>query len=364
MANIENASPLTARLRVTGERLAGPIPPRIFGNFMEHLGFSADGGVLAHALANPTFEHDHRLKPNTVQELLRTGRLLVRFFQSGADPDVFPDCWSPGVGATGFGASVLDDFSAARVPFPWAPLGQDESVSPAPGRIGGGVRLRGGAWQPELHVGETILLDDGPSGVRQGVFLPFQRCLGYRGDLWVRMASGDPAAFGRVEVGLRRRLSDHARGRRAGECLALQSLLLQEPGWQKVVFHLRMAEERVTPGEPVDFFVRWLPADAGDLVLDRAMLLPDDAVEGIFDPDVLHLVKDWQVPLLRWPGGNFVSHYHWRDGVGPLDRRPTRPNYAWGGLETNFMGTGEFIRFCRLVGAEPHIAVNTGHGIA
>jgi alpha-N-arabinofuranosidase len=66
-------------------------------------------------------------------------------------------------------------------------------------------------------------------------------------------------------------------------------------------------------------------------------------------------------PLLRY-GGNFSSGYHWRDGVGPLDSRPTRLNAAWGIPEYNEFGTDEFMEFCRLVGALPQICLNMGSG--
>jgi alpha-N-arabinofuranosidase len=66
--------------------------------------------------------------------------------------------------------------------------------------------------------------------------------------------------------------------------------------------------------------------------------------------------------LLRWPGGNFVSAYHWQDGVGPVAQRPTLPNYAWGGIEPNTFGTDEFIDFCQAVGCEPVICINAGTG--
>ncbi|MCJ7549347.1 MAG: alpha-N-arabinofuranosidase, partial [Anaerolineae bacterium] len=96
-------------------------------------------------------------------------------------------------------------------------------------------------------------------------------------------------------------------------------------------------------------------------VLDRVQLYPEDHIGGA-DPDVIRMLKDSHLPLLRWPGGNFVSGYHWRDGVGPVDARPTRPNPAWEGLEFNLFGTDEFIAFCREVGCEPMVCVNAGNG--
>ena len=78
--------------------------------------------------------------------------------------------------------------------------------------------------------------------------------------------------------------------------------------------------------------------------------------------DVLDLLKEMRISVLRWPGGNFVSNYHWRDGVGPRDGRPTRAEIAWGGLESNRFGTNEFIEYCRQLGAEPYICLNMGSG--
>jgi alpha-N-arabinofuranosidase len=66
--------------------------------------------------------------------------------------------------------------------------------------------------------------------------------------------------------------------------------------------------------------------------------------------------------VYRWPGGNFVSGYDWRDGIGPRDRRPPRKNPAWKGIEHNDFGIDEFMTFCRLLGTEPFVTVNSGLG--
>jgi len=350
---------ITAQLSVfPSQALPGAVSPRIFGNFLEHLGYAVDGGILAYALANPTFERDPNLNPEQVKALLNAGKLLTRFYLQGRDSQVFPEHWSPGIGATGFGVCALDDARAENIPFPWAALGAAGAASPAVGRIGGALRLRGIAWEQAAKAGDLLSLDDGPAGVRQGILLPFQRCLAYRGHLWLRAAQG----AGRLEVGLRRRVRKAGQTSPVGECLALASREVRGSAWQKIEFQFELRPGQVETSEPVDFFIRWLPNPAGDLLIDRAILLPADAIEGAFDPDVLREVRAWGVPLLRWPGGNFVSGYHWRDGSGPLERRPTRPNLAWGGLETNLCGTREFIHFCRLAGCEPHITVNTGTG--
>ncbi|MCC6858879.1 MAG: alpha-N-arabinofuranosidase [Bryobacterales bacterium] len=69
------------------------------------------------------------------------------------------------------------------------------------------------------------------------------------------------------------------------------------------------------------------------------------------------------IPVLRWPGGCFADDYHWRDGIGPAEKRPKRVNLWWGQYtEDNSFGTHEFIELCRLIGAEPYFAGNVGSG--
>ena len=81
-----------------------------------------------------------------------------------------------------------------------------------------------------------------------------------------------------------------------------------------------------------------------------------------FRKDVLKAVKNIKCPILRWPGGNFASNYHWEDGIGPREKRPVRFDLAWGKEETNRFGTDEFIEYCRAAGAEPYICINIGTG--
>jgi alpha-N-arabinofuranosidase len=78
--------------------------------------------------------------------------------------------------------------------------------------------------------------------------------------------------------------------------------------------------------------------------------------------DTLELVRKLAPPITRWPGGNFVSGYCWRDGLGDRDRRPPRWERAWQAVEDNDFGLDEFLAFCAEAGTEPYIAVNTGLG--
>jgi alpha-N-arabinofuranosidase len=79
-----------------------------------------------------------------------------------------------------------------------------------------------------------------------------------------------------------------------------------------------------------------------------------------FRKDVADLVRALDVPIVRYPGGNFVSGYRWEDGIGPRAQRPTRLDLAWRSVETNQVGTDEFIAWCASVGTAPMLAVNLG----
>jgi alpha-L-arabinofuranosidase len=96
--------------------------------------------------------------------------------------------------------------------------------------------------------------------------------------------------------------------------------------------------------------------------------------EGIYDPgsrlsdsdgfrkDVMEEVKHLGVPIIRYPGGNFVSGYNWLDGVGPKKDRPTVLDKAWNSLNSNQFGTNEFLAWCKEVGTEPLMGLNLGTG--
>lgn len=80
--------------------------------------------------------------------------------------------------------------------------------------------------------------------------------------------------------------------------------------------------------------------------------------------DTLDLIRQLNPPLIRYPGGNFASGYHWEDGIGPQDKRPARHDAAWQAEESNQVGTDEFLAFCDLIGTEPVLVVNDGSGSA
>ena len=96
--------------------------------------------------------------------------------------------------------------------------------------------------------------------------------------------------------------------------------------------------------------------------------------EGVYDPgsklsdsngfrkDVLNEIRQMGVPIVRYPGGNFVSGYNWLDGVGPKAKRPRTLDKAWNSIESNQFGTDEFMSWCKLAGTEPLMGLNLGTG--
>ncbi len=120
-------------------------------------------------------------------------------------------------------------------------------------------------------------------------------------------------------------------------------------------------ERRLGPVQPMVFgqFIEHLGRCIYGGIFDPGSPLAD---EGGFRTDVLDAVRRLRPPVLRWPGGNFASGYHWLDGVGPVAERPTRFDRAWRKTEPNTFGTDEFIRYCCLLGSEPYLCVNMGSG--
>lgn len=114
-----------------------------------------------------------------------------------------------------------------------------------------------------------------------------------------------------------------------------------------------------------------VPRGKGVVQIGAISMMPADNIDG-FRRDVIALLKQLDAPVYRWPGGNFVSGYNWKDGVGPRDERPPRLDrawasdyeYRWDAIEHNDVGLHEFMRLCEILDTEPYIAVNTGLGTA
>jgi alpha-N-arabinofuranosidase len=320
---------------------SAPVQPRIFGNFLEHLGYSIQGGVQAQLLLNPAFfasPHwpNHHLPPADLAQLRENGAIAERQHLLSADERQAFAGWRPHLRATGFGLMVLDDELAYGIPLPWAVAPHGAGAGMQPGRVGQSLRL-----QPA----------DGAAVLAQGIFPPHQRERTYVGYVWVKAIGA-----GTLQVALRRRSGSGPR-----ELLVVESLPWPGEHWTKIEFSLMLPDASLRPLEPVDFCV--IAAGGGQLWVDKASLMPADHVEGL-DPAMLAQIRSLAPPILRWPGGNFTSTYHFWDGIGPQDQRQTYPNIDWGGIDDNSFGISEFLGLCALVETEPHLCVNMGSGTA
>jgi alpha-L-arabinofuranosidase len=305
----EDSTPIEIRISAGGA--ATPIPETLFGSFLEPIGNSTYNGLWAEVLQNPSFEPEMWSASKVVQ-MVHDQPELVR-------------------------ASEQD------LPLPWAPLYANQGNRYEP--------HRGDA----ANSNQSLLLlalsaeaaHNGEVGIRQRVYLPVRRELKYEGSLWVKAISGAAT----LDVSLRER--DHPE-----HVFTRATLNAQSREWTKYPFTLELKANQLHPLEAADFVIA-VDNDTRVMV-DQASLMPADAVDHM-DPDVLQMARDLHSPLARF-GGNFTSSYHWRDGVGPLDKRVSMLNLAWGIPEYNTFGTDEFLRFCQLIGAQPQIALNLGSG--
>lgn len=289
-----------------GKKASFEIPRTIFGSFLEPINKATYSGLWAEILQNPSFE-ENLWSASNVAHMISDEPALARA-------------------------------SALGLPLPWEPLdaSQGNRYEPRWGDAANSWRSLAIFGSPE-HV----------TGIKQKVYLPVDRELEYNGSLYVKHLSGHTG----IRISLRKR--DHPE-----QVLAQTIVRAAAEDWQKYTYTLKIPRESVSPLEPFDFVIEVEREER--TLIDQASLMPADAIDGL-DPDMLRLAKAMHTSLLRF-GGNFTSAYHWRDGVGPRDKRISMLNIAWGMPEYNQFGTDEFLDFCKLIGAEPQIALNLGSG--
>ncbi len=309
------------------DRASMRIPRFLTGKFAEHLGNNIYNGMDAQILRNPTFA----AWPFATGQQSPDGIATFQY-----ERERISQALREQAGRTGWPAGEREALAAAYfdgLAAFWGRVGPrgEVQVSPDVGPHGGRA--------------QRVQVTTAGQGVVQWTWLPLHRVREYEFELLLR--SPDIAPFS-----LTVSTSD------APAPLAQARVDGVSSEWH--VFKGRLA---LPADAPADTAYRLaLTADApGQFVIGRLRLWPADHVNGC-DPDIIRFLKESKLPLLRWPGGNFVSGYHWEDGVGPVERRPTKPNYAWGGVEPNLFGTDEFVAFCRAVGCEPMICVNAGDG--
>ena len=297
--------PATVTVRV-GAEATERVPDTLFGSFLEPIGNSINHGVVAEILTNGSLESGLWNHTN-----------LENMFRD--EPE------------------LIDSTNDTGIPLPWQPLD----------------RAAGNRF--ELHVGdaanswqslEILGTPNQQVGIMQKVYLPVQRELGYKISLYAKHASGPSgltALFRDVET---------------GKTLAETHLDAPATEWTRYEAKIELPRGALRRLQPVDFAVEVEGTER--VYVDEISVLPEDAV-GIFDPDEITMAKAMHVTELRL-GGNFSSYYHWRDGIGPADKRVTMKNISWGIPEYNKLGTDEFLQLCELIGATPQIDLNMGSG--
>jgi alpha-N-arabinofuranosidase len=308
-AQITESAPLATgpvHLRISRPLTPTIVPDTLFGSFLEPIRLATYGGLWADVVENPSFEDGLWSSGNAASLLKERPELM--------------------------------DGSNAGLPLPWEPLDKSQGRRYAP--------IRGDAansFQSML----IMALPGKEVGILEKVYLPVQRELTYTGSVWVKHVEGGPE----VKVTLRRR-------GRPDEILALANINAPSATWTKYPFTLQLKAGSVVAQDPLDLVISL--SDEARAQIDNIGLVPADAVEGM-DPDVVALARDLHSPVVRF-GGNYTSAYDWHDGMGLPDKRVSKVNVAWGIPEYNTFGTDEFLNFCRLIGAEPQIALNLGTG--
>lgn len=134
----------------------------------------------------------------------------------------------------------------------------------------------------------------------------------------------------------------------------------EKPGVNKLVIHADKGKETINRNIYGHFSEHLGRCIYGGIWVGEDSAIPN--TRGIRN-DVVEALKRMKIPVLRWPGGCFADEYHWKDGVGPRNQRPTMVNTHWGGVtENNHFGTHEFLDLCEQLGCEPYICGNVGSG--
>jgi alpha-L-arabinofuranosidase len=302
------------KLSLDGSKTASPISKYIYGQFAEHLGRSIYGGLWAEMIEDRKFgqEITDEYKPFDLAE------------DNYGKPAAFVYLKNS----------------------PWKVIGPQGTVTMDK------TNIYVGEWSPVIH-----LQGDGTeSGISQGNepyngaggFLAVQKGKKYVGHI---MLAADGEA-GPITV----RLGNPS----ASSGLRVWSMenVIEKAGTDWKSYPLEFAP--LSDSDQVTLSIT--AKGKAEFRIGAVSLMPADNVKG-WRADTLAELKKLDAPLLRWPGGNFVSGYNWREGIDPnRDKRPPRANPAWKNIEHNDVGIHEFMELCDLIKTEPYVALNMGKG--
>lgn len=313
-AYLPGAAVAQVTLTLDSSRTSTPISKYVYGQFAEHLGRSIYGGLWAEMIEDRKFGQE------------------------------ITDDYKP--------FDLADDNYGKPAAFvylknsPWKVIGPKGTVTMDK------TRAYVGDWSPVIH-----LTGDGTeSGISQGNepyngaggFLAVEKGKTYVGHIVlagdaeagpIKVRLGNPSASSGLRVWSKQQVIEKLSGEWTSYPLEFSSL----PDSDQVTLSITAKGK-------------------GMFRIGAISLMPADNVKG-WRADTLAALKALDAPLLRWPGGNFVSGYNWRDGIDPnRDKRPPRANPAWKNIEHNDVGIHEFMELCDLIKTEPYVALNMGKG--
>ncbi|MBD2844013.1 hypothetical protein IDH44_02320 [Paenibacillus sp. IB182496] len=286
------------------------VDKRIFGKFFEMNGRDTYPGIVEDCIANGSFEQWHAKRRKDGTNLPWTMRTEVMYRDTPVTPGLA---------------------------YPWEPVSARAGTyaQPEGGRHG----------KSEWKRFQRFALDGTGErrGVAQRITLPDTRTPAYRLQLYARASNPNARLYAALED-------------QGGTVLA-EGVVQLGAAWAHHALDLTLsrASAQRFRDSPFGEYRLSLTAEAdgpGNVDLDWVRLASGDAVEGLYNPETIALLRRYHVTTIRW-GGNYANEYNWRDGIGPWEQRPVRDNLNWGGLEPNYFGTNEFLRFCQLAGAEP-----------
>ncbi len=290
----------TIHATIDASKTGTPISKYLYGQFLEHGGDIVNTGVWSEMLVDRKFFYPVAASAPTPAPLMSN---------AGGNPRQrrTPTRW-------------------------WAPVGGDQAVSmdekaPYTGEQSPLVKLEG----------------KDPRGFRQSG-ISVRKGQAYIGRI---VLAGSPSAVIKVTLIWGKDASDR-------ETVIIHAL---GAGYRK--FPLRY----ISAADTDDATLEITGTGTGSYHVGAVSLMPANNVEG-FRPEVITALKQLRFGVLRFPGGNFVSSYEWRYGVGDIDKRPPIFDPVWHAVQPNDVGTDEFLTLCRLLGVDPYITVNAGFGDA
>lgn len=285
---------------IDASKTGAPISKYIYGQFLEHGGDIVNTGVWSEMLADRKFFYPVATSAPTPPPLMANAAGNPRQRRT-------PTRW-------------------------WAPVGGDQTVSmdrksPYSGEQSPLVKLEG----------------KDSAGIRQSG-IAVRKGQSYTGRI---VLAGSPGSLIRVTLVWGKDASDR------------QAIVIHTLGSEYHTFPLRYTSAADTDDATLEI----TGTGSGSYHVGAVSLMPANNVAG-FRPEVVAALKQVGFGVLRFPGGNFVSSYEWRYGVGDIDKRPPIFDPVWHAVQPNDVGTDEFLTLCRLLGVDPYITVNAGFGDA